>query len=642
MVGGLLLLALTLLGALAPLVPVSAAPPAPQSLQAQFAAASAEFQVPEPLLLAVSYNLSRWEHHRGAPSVAGGYGPMHLIDSTQVLTLDGRGLDPPQPRTSGRAVSGASLMRAAQLLDVEPELLKRDQAQNLRGGAALLADMARATTGRVPSRVGEWYGAVAAYSGSQERSVALDFADLVYATIRAGAVRTTSEGLRIALQAQPVVPNRATARSLALTSTESSALDCPSDLACAYLLAAYLRNDQQDPSNYGNFDLASRPADGLDIQYIVIHNTEINYNTTIDVFRNPERAVSSHYLVRAVDGQVVNMVRNKNVAWHAGNWYINSLAIGIEHEGVAIEGAAWYSEAMYRSSARLVRYLALRYGVPLDRAHIIGHDEIPGPTPPFYAGMHWDPGPFWDWAHYMELLGAPLAPNTVPDGRVLTISPDFGSNQPAQTYCYDAERDDCRDVPQQPANFVYLRSAPDPTAPLLTDPYISSDATRASNLISKAMTGQQFYRLERRGDWDAIFFGGHVAWLYNPGNAAATPANTGLLIRPRPDRETIPVFGRAYPEAEAYPPDVPAQALTPIYEMPAGQLYVATDLVNGTFYAAPIYAPSMETAQHQVVAGQVRYYRIFFNHRFAFVRADDVETVPLLESPARSGPNLRP
>jgi len=21
--------------------------------------------------------------------------------------------------------------------------------------------------------------------------------------------------------------------------------------------------------------------------------------------------------------------------------------------------------------------------------------------------MHWDPGPFWDWAHYMDLLQAP-------------------------------------------------------------------------------------------------------------------------------------------------------------------------------------------------------------------------------------------
>ena len=44
----------------------------PTSLQSAFSAASREFGVPESLLLSVSYNVSRWEHHAGAPSTQAG------------------------------------------------------------------------------------------------------------------------------------------------------------------------------------------------------------------------------------------------------------------------------------------------------------------------------------------------------------------------------------------------------------------------------------------------------------------------------------------------------------------------------------------------------------------------------------------
>ncbi|MYS08414.1 N-acetylmuramoyl-L-alanine amidase, partial [Streptomyces sp. SID6041] len=38
------------------------------------------------VLLAVSYLQSRWDAHGGAPSVTGGYGPMHLTDAVTALT----------------------------------------------------------------------------------------------------------------------------------------------------------------------------------------------------------------------------------------------------------------------------------------------------------------------------------------------------------------------------------------------------------------------------------------------------------------------------------------------------------------------------------------------------------------------------
>ncbi len=41
--------------------------------------------MPQSVLLAVSYLQSRWDAHDGAPSVTGGYGPMHLTDARTAL-----------------------------------------------------------------------------------------------------------------------------------------------------------------------------------------------------------------------------------------------------------------------------------------------------------------------------------------------------------------------------------------------------------------------------------------------------------------------------------------------------------------------------------------------------------------------------
>jgi N-acetyl-anhydromuramyl-L-alanine amidase AmpD len=118
--------------------------------------------------------------------------------------------------------------------------------------------------------------------------------------------------------------------------------------------------------------------------------------------------VSWQYTLRSTDGHIAQHVKAKDVAWHAGNWYVNAKSIGLEHEGFLAAPDAWYTEAMYRSSARLVTYLAKKYGIPLDRQHILGHDTVPGPTSANIPGMHTDPGPYWDWQHYFALLGKPL------------------------------------------------------------------------------------------------------------------------------------------------------------------------------------------------------------------------------------------
>ena len=91
---------------------------------------------------------------------------------------------------------------------------------------------------------------------------------------------------------------------------------------------------------------------------------------------------------------------------------------------------------MYRSLGRLVRYLAAQYHIPLDRAHILGHDNVPGTTPAHSPGMHWDPGPYWDWAHYFDLLGTRRSSaRRHRRPALVTIRPDYAHEPPAFTGC---------------------------------------------------------------------------------------------------------------------------------------------------------------------------------------------------------------
>src|SRR5207253_11202722 len=216
---------------------------------------------------------------------------------------------------------------AAALLAPTPAALRRDPAQNIRGGAALLAQYARAPNGALPTGLADWYSAVMRYSQASDIRAAARFADAVYATIQQGAARTTDDGQVLVLAASAVVPNKPAAVT-ALGPATTPPVECPgSGVTCEFIPAAYAQNDPNDPTNYGNYDLANPPADGLDVRYIVIHDTEGSYNSAIQVFQDPTYYASAHYVVRSSDGHIAQMVETKNVAWHAGNWYINGHAI---------------------------------------------------------------------------------------------------------------------------------------------------------------------------------------------------------------------------------------------------------------------------------------------------------------------------
>ncbi len=176
------------------------------------------------------------------------------------------------------------------------------------------------------------------------------------------------------------------------------------------------------PANQKGWQQSNRGLNN--IHYIVIHSTESSASAAINWFKDPRASVSAHYLVRR-DGSVVQFVREKDIAYHAGNWAYNQQSIGIEHERANNQD---YTLVEYDASATLVNYLIGKYQISPDRDHIIGHVEVPSPcsnTCPGslpvidrptscnydpsickYGGLHahTDPGPYWDWNGYMQRL----------------------------------------------------------------------------------------------------------------------------------------------------------------------------------------------------------------------------------------------
>ena len=323
-------------------------------LDAAFEAAAQEFSVPLEVLMAVSYNETRWQAHGGEPSKANGFGVMHLVDNnTQKKTL----------------------VEAAKALGVSTHELQTDNAQNIRGGAYILANIQKGLGKELTSNPNEWYEAVAAYEQAKDAKLAKLFADDVFALMKNGASITTADGATLTLKANPFLqPSKGTYATVTGIDIEST------DYGPALWNAAYS----------GNYAVASRTA--ADINKVIIHDTEGSYSGTISWFKNPDSQVSAHYVVRSSDGQITQMVREKDVAWHARTF--NASSIGIEHEGYANQ-TGWYTTAMYNASAALVAAICDKYGIAKNRNNILAHSDL-------YGNTHTDPGKNWDWNYYMS------------------------------------------------------------------------------------------------------------------------------------------------------------------------------------------------------------------------------------------------
>ncbi len=338
-----------------------------------FAQAAADYGIPADILLAIGYEESHFEQQAAPPSgndaEDGGYGVMHLVERAD----------------------NDSLAQAAKLIGEQPDTLKTDAKANIRGAAALMQALMQQQSINLTAADGleAWRPVVVAYSEAIHPGVADLYSRDIYTLLAKGVEQTTTSGESLTIPAHDlnvdsIAPDKAAPNS--------------DDYGPAHWVAA----------SSSNYTAANRPYD-LNIDRIVIHDTEGSYASAISWFQNPSSQVSAHYVIRSSDGDVTQMVHNHDIAWHAGNWSYNQRAIGIEHEGY-MNDPSWYTEAMYQSSAALVRNLTDRYGIPRDRLHIISHKEIPNQVHP-----HVDPGPNWQYTHYMALVRGDSEADTVVD-----------------------------------------------------------------------------------------------------------------------------------------------------------------------------------------------------------------------------------
>ena len=174
-----------------------------------------------------------------------------------------------------------------------------------------------------------------------------------------------------------------------------------------------------------------------------------------------------------------------------------------------------------------------------------------------------------------------------------------------------------------------MYTAPSEDAPLVKDiglrPGGADSTIDVNDMASRVSTGQQYAVADRKGDWTAIWYLGQKAWFKNPKKQPTAVDAKGLVVTPKAGATEIPVYGRAYPEASAYPAGMTPQAISPLpYKFLAGQRYVIGGRTTGEYF----YSPTFDTSQHKVVKGKDVYYEIQFAHRVAYVRAADVQVVP--------------
>jgi N-acetylmuramoyl-L-alanine amidase len=143
------------------------------------------------------------------------------------------------------------------------------------------------------------------------------------------------------------------------------------------------------PSNY------TAGREGNRVRYLVVHITQGSYEGSIEWGRNPASNVSWTYIV-SLAGHTTQMVSEKHTIWTNSNWYVNQRAVSIEHEGYHPRRPEEVPEAQLHASAKLAAGACLRHGIPIDRDHIFGHNEISGVTKPCPSG--------WPWEKYIALI----------------------------------------------------------------------------------------------------------------------------------------------------------------------------------------------------------------------------------------------
>lgn len=304
-----------------------------------------------------------------------------------------------------------SLAHGAALMGVDELTLRSDTDLATEAGARVLGELGRATGAR-SSDLASWRGALEELSGMYDHLSRARYAEDVFTILRAGGPFPARDGETITISAHPELTVAAPGP---LVEAVGGSPEFPG--AIWYTTSCSGKCD------------TSRTAGTAAVNSIVIHDTEGGWNASVATLQN-DAGKSVHYIVDADGSRVGQFVPEGYTAWHAGNYYVNQRSVGIEHVGFAGD-AAGYQKGLYDKSAALVKSIRSRWNVPLDRAHIFGHYQVPDgtkitdssapcsdtldacETSANYGGSanHRDPGYHWEWCQYMEKLGGSCSCN---------------------------------------------------------------------------------------------------------------------------------------------------------------------------------------------------------------------------------------
>jgi len=266
------------------------------------------------------------------------------------------------------ALGGTALERGAALAGVSVEAGRRDAAANIRAAAALLRAYA-AEAG------GDWDAAAARFSG-------------------------------IDLPAGRAAYTRAIMQAQGRAGPAAAAAACPPNPGGApdYAPAVWRASP--------NFD--QRPADQTGTPHmVIIHTCESDYASCWSWLVNPASQASAHYVVDEEGGEISQLVREPDRAWHIAALYdralnrrhdcglngvqSNDFTVGIEHAGFASQ--AGFPATQIEASATLVCDVTRDRGIPRDWQHIVGHGQL-------QPANRTDPGPNWPWIPYLHRVQA--------------------------------------------------------------------------------------------------------------------------------------------------------------------------------------------------------------------------------------------
>jgi hypothetical protein len=383
----------------------------------------------------------------------------------------------------------------------------------------------------------------------------------------------------------------------------------------------------------------------------------------VAAFTGPTSTSAAHYLVNGATGStdpaVTQFAPDRDWVRSVNNWWFNETSIGVEQIGFAVAPAGYFTQSLYKRSADLVGWVAWRYHIPVDRAHILGHDNIPNsidnPTV-----QHWDPGPSWDWPYYMDLVlaaykrwshGAPPPRPEIPAKytqptskiRMITVGDDVASGrdwflwtsaaQNNYTNVYAGlgrpELDTLVRGASDPSTYVPSETIGDPPSydkldfscdnfPWAIVPNAASVISQvsASDLRAKAAWGEEFALLGTKTVngvlYDKINFSGTVGWVRD----SDTSDGWGALLRFR---------GGGVPTTLYSGPEYPTTYLGSSIDT-----RICRDTENGFSRAGQTYV-----SQVRRFSQDKWWYQIAYNHRVAWVPADEVK---VLAAPERRPP----